>query len=112
MIFIYKARNGKGELIEGEIDAKGVLEAKYMLAEDGLFPTSVGSKGISISLPNFIKLRGKVKVKELINLTRQFYALFKAGINMDRILFTLARQSPTQQMKNAMESIRRDVASG
>jgi len=111
-IFTYKARNGDGELITGELEAETAVAVKYRLADQGLYPTQVDKKDISISLPSFFKFRKKVKQKELIGFTRQFAALFKAGITMDRILSNLSKQAQSENFKKVIEGIRKDVMSG
>lgn len=110
-IYNYKARDNDGLLKIGEIEADSIKAAKINLADHGLFPVEVSSKGISI---NFGRLFGKKKgdIKELIGMTRQFAALFRAGVTMDRILTTLTAQAKTDDMKAALEQVRKDVSSG
>ncbi len=112
MIFTYKARNEAGELVTGETDAKDAIAVKYALAEQGLFPTFVAKKGLTIDLKSIFRRRKKARTRDLLAMTRQFYALFRAGVNMDRLLATLAKQAPDEQLKAALEQIRRDVSSG
>ncbi|MBI2091567.1 MAG: type II secretion system F family protein [Deltaproteobacteria bacterium] len=111
-VFLYKSRDSKGTLVSGEMEAANADDVRRNLSEKGLLPTRIEPKGLSISIPQFFRQRSKGKVRDLIALTRQFYALFKAGVNMDRILFTLARQSENSRLRIALEEIRRDVSKG
>lgn len=54
----------------------------------------------------------KVKTEELIVFTRQFYTLFKAGLSMDVILFTLRKQTPNQDLRQTLQGIQTDVENG
>lgn len=111
-LFVYKARDKKGALITGEMEAVNVSDVKHRLADQGLFPTLVDSKGVSFGLPSFLKRENKVKTKDLIAFTRQFAALFKAGIPMDRLISTLIKQSPNKDMQGVLEKIYNDISGG
>jgi len=82
------------------------------LASQGFFPISVETKGIAFKLPSFFQKGKRIKTKDLIALTRQFGALFKAGVPMDRILQTLIKQSQQRGLKEVLEQIYNDVSGG
>ena len=105
-IFIFKARNASGELITGEQEGENAASVKLNLANQGLFPTSVQSKGITFQLPEIFQRKQQVKPRELIALTRQFATLFKAGVAMDQIMATLIKQTNHLGLQKVLERIR------
>lgn len=112
MIFTYKARDKSGAVVTGEVSAGSIKQAQLNLAGRGLFPISVkkGSGKLGFNINIFTSKNAKAK--ELISITRQFSALFKAGITIDRILLTVSKQAKSAGMRDALTSIRMDVMSG
>lgn len=111
--FNYRARDRDGVLITGEIEAISAEELKEGLFREGMVPLEVKEAGKgSLSLKSLEGLFGKVKPEDLMIFTRQFYTLFKAGVSMDTIFSTMARQSTSSMMSNALVRIRADVAAG
>lgn len=112
-IYTYKARDKKGALIRGEIEANSASDLKEALFKDGLIPLDVSEvKKGGITLDSIMNIFNRVKAEELMIFTRQFYTLFKAGVSVDTILSTLSRQTASHVLKNALERIRTDIASG
>ncbi len=111
MIFTYKARDMSGGLATGEVEAKNPAAAKKAVADMGLLPVLVAAKGLDFSLPKFLR-RKKANVNDIIAFTRQFEALFRAGIPIDRVLTTLSKQTPNKGLGRAIEKIQQDVSSG
>lgn len=110
-LFLYKARDNSGALITGELEAETTKAVKIQLADRGLFPVSVGSKGVQLQLPRFLRKRKSI-IKDLIAFTRQFATLFKSGVPMDRILAALSKQARNIQFKDVINEIKADVMGG
>ena len=111
--FLYRARDQRGRLVTGQIDADSDKVVKNLIADQGLIPLTVKKTSPSfVSLPNWKELFIQVKLEDLIVFTRQFYTLFKSGMNMDKIFQTLGKQVGNKYLKEAIEVIRNDVASG
>ncbi|HPQ80599.1 MAG TPA: type II secretion system F family protein [bacterium] len=111
--FHYRARDRDGVLITGEIEAVSADELKEGLFREGMVPLEVGEVGKgSFSLKSLEGLFGRVKPEDLMIFTRQFYTLFKAGVSMDTIFSTMAKQSTSSMMCNALVRIRADIAAG
>ncbi|MBI3541518.1 MAG: type II secretion system F family protein, partial [Deltaproteobacteria bacterium] len=111
--FQYRARDAQGILITGELDALSANELREHLADQGLIPLLV--KPSSFSLENtFLRklLQSRVSGTELIVFTRQFYTLFKAGMGMESLLTTLARQTSNKRLKESLQRIRGSISSG
>lgn len=111
--FQYRARDKEGALITGDIDAPSVKELKESLFKEGLIPLEVKEYSVSsFSLKNIANFLGRVRPSELMIFTRQFYTLFKAGVSMDTIFATMAKQTPSRSLANALIRIKSDVAAG
>ncbi len=109
-VFVYKARNKTGDQVSGTLEGPSVTMVKEALSSMGLFPVSVQPRGFDVSLQSL--LRRKIKIHDLVNLTRQFEVMFSAGTPMDRILATLERQTKHEGLKDALGKIHKDVSSG
>ena len=111
--FSYRARDREGVLITGEIEAVSAQELKEALFQEGMIPLDVREmKAGSISLKSIENIFNRVSPAELMLFSRQFYTLFKAGVSMDTIFGTMARQSGSRAMQNALVRIRADLAGG
>ena len=65
---------------------------------------------INIKMPKF--LQGKIKTKVLTQFTRQLATLVNAGLSLMRGLEVLKRQMKSPQMKEALDGISDNIASG
>lgn len=111
--FRYRARNDQGQLVTGQMDATDGDALKRALFDQGLVPISVQKNAAGqMSFAELNMIFMKVKAEELIVFTRQFFTLFKAGVSIDSILKTLAKQVRNKLLQNALDSIKKDVASG
>ncbi|MFH0799882.1 MAG: type II secretion system F family protein [Pseudomonadota bacterium] len=112
-IFQYRARDGEGLLVTGEIEAVSADELKEGLFHEGMIPIEVKEVRMgALSFKFITNLFGRVTPDELMLFTRQFYTLFKAGVSMDTIFGTMARQSSGRSMQNALVRIRTDLGGG
>lgn len=111
--FNYKARDKEGTLVTGEIEATSANELKEALFHEGMIPLDVSEiKSGSLSMESLGRFFTRVKPEEVMIFSRQFYTLFKAGVSMDTILGTSAKQTSSRPLKNALVRIRADVAAG
>jgi type IV pilus assembly protein PilC len=112
-LFYYKARNGKGELVTGELESPSAEDLKENLSSEGMIPILVKEmKPGGASLKDFADWFGRVKPQELMIFTRQFYTLFKAGISMDTILSTLEKQVMSRKLRSVISKVRTDISGG
>lgn len=111
--FTYKARDKEGILVSGEIEAASANELKDALFREGMIPIDVHEVHAgSISLRSISDYFGRVKPDDLMIFTRQFYTLFKAGVSMDTIFSTLAKQAGAGTLRNVLVRVRADIAAG
>lgn len=110
--FAYKARDSRGVLVQGFLPAESMNAVRVKLSEQGLIPISVSSAGSNTLLKLNLMLKKKVKPEELVIFTKQFYTLFRAGMGMEVLLSTLAKQAQNSTLQEALEAIRNDVQQG
>lgn len=112
-LFFYKARDGRGQMVTGEIEANGSESLKESLFSEGMIPIMVKEiKPGGVSMQSVSDWFGKVKPEELMIFTRQFYTLFKAGVSMDTILGTLEKQVASRRLRDVIVKLRTDIAAG
>lgn len=111
--FHYRARDRDGALIMGEIDSLSAEELKEGLFREGMIPLEVREmRPGALSLKSIEGLFNRVKAEEIMIFTRQFYTLFKAGVSVDTIFGTMAKQARSRILRNALVRVRADVAAG
>lgn len=123
--FNYVAIDNDGKEQRGTVDANDQSQAIAFLRQNRLFPQSVtpvsaqggqkakgglGSMEINLRLPKF--LRGRVKAKDLMVLTRQLATLVESGLPLVRGLRILQNQAKNADMKETLASIGASVESG
>lgn len=120
MNFVYRGRDQQGNKIDGSISAANSNAALASLEQRGIIVVGLDEdkepaadnkssekKSISFSL-----FADKVSIDELILLTRQLYALTKAGIPIIRALNGLAESSNNPALKDVLRGISQSLVSG
>lgn len=111
--FAYRVRDTKGAMVAGEADAPNLQAMQEDLFRQGMIPIAVHElKPGALTLQSLTHWTRRVKAEDLMVFTRQFYTLFKAGVSMDTILGTLAKQAKSKAFGAALARIRADIASG
>ena len=108
----FTARNKDGDIVTGEIDAANETAAKSELADNDLFPISLESKGVELELRKLLHLKKTVKTRDLLGFTRQFAALFEAGVPMRRLMPALSNQTSDPDFSKALMKIGDDINAG
>ncbi len=114
MLFDYKAKNSKGETIEGTVEAINQSVAIDVLSKRDLIIISLKESGavpfwrksINISFLN------KAKPKDIVFLSRQLSVMVTAGLPLVKALEILSRQTAQPYLKGVVNSIAEDVRGG
>lgn len=108
--FKYKAKDLKGKLLEGEVEANSVNHAAKLIRQRGLIIIALNSKrDLSIG---FIKaITQRVTTKDVTNITRQLSTMINAGLPLTEALVILRAQSKGV-MQNIVSQILADVEEG
>lgn len=102
-----------GLLVTGMMEAESPLPVRERLDAQGLIPLSVAKGSISLTRRGLsTSLFRGVQREEVMLFTRQFHTLFKAGMNMEALLTTLANQTRNRYFSQQIERIKADVSSG
>ncbi len=113
--FLYKAKKGPTEIVEGAIDAESDSQAISKIGALGLFPVSVvkeeqfSGDGQSGMVSRFFK---RVKTSDLAVFTRQLADLLDAGLTLVAALDILAKQTENKSLVRAIIDIRDYIKSG
>lgn len=94
-----------------KVEANSLAEAREKLMKKGLaFQDLKESKGFE--MPDFASIFAKITVKEMAMFSRQFAAMFNAGVPMVRCLGVLSDQCTNPKLKKALVKISADVNEG
>lgn len=113
-IFIYKAKDQKGELIQGTIEAESQGAVVSRLQAMGFFPVHISSevrkkeKGILKSSV----FKGKIRTVDLATFNRQLADLLSAGVPLVKSLGIILNQTTNEALKSILQEINNDVSQG
>ena len=111
--FLYRGRDVHGKSVDGQLSALNRDAAASQLLQRGVTPVSItekseeGASGFNIQLT-----KPKVTTDELILLTRQLYALTKAGIPIIRALNGLGESNNNPLLKEVLAGLAQSLVSG
>ncbi len=113
-LFSYKVRDREGKVLTGTVEGSDVNSVIEKLDALGYIPLQVKeikkATGGGFSLENL--LMGRVKAIDLINFTRQFVTLHKAGLPMLSAISALQAQTRSAALAKALDGIRKDLMGG
>jgi type II secretory pathway component PulF len=111
--FAYRARDERGLLVTGDMDAASKRDVFTQLDSMGLIPVSaVESKGGISAIDEFLLRFQKVKNDDLIFFTRQLQTVVRSGIPMVKGLRALEEQTSNERLRGAIKVITQDVDRG
>lgn len=104
--FLYQARDKKGNLIKGQVEAPNANAAADILIGRQEIPVKITLTDEAPDRDIFADLFSRVKVDDLVVFSRQMYSLTKAGIPLIRAIVGLADTTTNKTLKRVL----RDVA--
>jgi len=113
-IFTYKARDERGSLIAGTMDADSQRAVSSHLDSMGLFPIAVSEKkGMTLlSIEDFLTKLDRVRLDDIIFFTRQLRTVIKAGVPLISGLRALEEQTNNRKLKRAIKKVWQDLDRG
>ena len=113
MLFKYKAIDVTGARSEGEIDALNVDIAISALQRRGLSVAGIhfAESGASLLTKSF-SIFGKVKIRDVVLLSRQMATLFEAQVSAVRIFNLLASEAGNVALRDILLAVAEDIQSG
>jgi type IV pilus assembly protein PilC len=110
--FAFEAIDLSGVPTNGEIEADSKSQVAEQLRQRGLVVLDVTEKTAPINLEDLLRKYKRVPMRDLAVVSRQFATLVSSGMPMLRALSTLEAQTEDEEIKEAIDSVRRDVEAG
>jgi len=110
--FEYQAKNYKGQLQVGFVQAENKEDAVRKIAADNLYLltiTEAHQTGFRFLITNFFN---RVSSKDMVIFTRQFATLLESGVSLSQSLRTLAAQTRSTALKEAIIEVQKEIDSG
>lgn len=114
-VYMYRARTGAGELVQGRADAASERELIGRLRSQGLLVLGIETErdlGVIMQQDGIALFRRRVSSKELAVFARQFATMVNAGLPVVQCLRVLGRQSTNQRLARTLNRIADDVETG
>jgi type IV pilus assembly protein PilC len=113
-VFRYKVRDKEGKVLSGTIEGSDLKTVTDQIDSLGYIPISIREekavfRGPQINLGQYFE---RVKPVDLINFTRQFVTLHRAGLPMLTAIGALQAQTKSKPLAKALDAIRRDLMGG
>jgi len=106
--FIYQAKNEKGQIVSGTVEAENERTATQVLWENKLKVISLSPKPV---LPAFSFL-GRVKVVDKAIFARQLSTMVSAGIHLTAALNVCVNQTRNKRLQDVLGDVIKDVEAG
>jgi len=110
-IFLYKAKNEKGQIVSGSIEAKNEQAATQALWENKLKVLSVSPKPMLPEVPS-LSIFNHVSVQEKAIFARQLSTMISAGIHLATALNICLAQTRNARLKKVITEVIKDVEAG
>lgn len=111
--YAYKARDDRGILVTGNMEANNPRDVFVQLDSLGLFPISATeSKQSGLAINEYLTRFQRVKYDDLIFFTRQFQTVIRSGIPMVSGLKALEEQTTNERLRGTIKKVAQDIDKG
>lgn len=110
--FIYKARDDRGEIIEGIIDAVSVDVAANFLSDKNLVIIDIRQKSSNDAKDFFLHFFKRVRSKDLVVFFRQLSVMIRANLPIMEALRILLKQTNNQYLRIVIADVANEVDGG
>ena len=112
--FAYKARDSRGELVQGVVEGVDSGAVAAQLFGSGVTPVEIGETSVPSQSDSggFLLRKPKITAIDLMLFSRQMYSLLKAGVPILRALAGLQESSINPSFKNTLKGVRESLESG
>lgn len=111
-IYIYRAKNFKGEVQAGTVDAAGPQAAADVLRGHNLVVVELNEEGAQVGLRTRLKVFDKVHPRDVVIFSRQLATMISATLPLVQGLRILAEQQDNQLFKSILQNITARVDGG
>lgn len=112
MLFNYRARDEKGVVKKGSVEASSEVQASEVLHRNGLVVLKLEPEEIGFNLENYIPFLNRVSGKELVIFSRQLSTLINAKVPIVQALQILQEQVSSRKLKGVLEEMINDIEGG
>jgi len=112
MKLYYRAVTGKGEPIDGLIEARDPSEAAAYLRSKELLPIEIIKEEKSKFKDLIPFLGDRIKTSEIVSMTRQLASMLSSGLTLLRSLEILRNQIGNRALVDVIDNIIKDVQEG
>ena len=113
--FEYKARDARGQLVKGTLEASSADALAAQLLNSGITPLEIKTAQKRVDVMAEIKKRlgsSRPTLDDLILFCRQMYTLSKAGVPIIRAINGLAESTRNGMLREILGRVRHDLESG
>jgi len=112
-LFQYKVRDREGSVVSGTLEGTDVTSVVEKLDNLGYVPITIREQKAATGAGfDFARFFERVKPVDLINFTRQFVTLHRAGLPMLSAIGALQAQTKSKPLAKALDTIRKDLMGG
>ncbi|MBM3314547.1 type II secretion system F family protein [candidate division WOR-3 bacterium] len=112
-LFRYKVRDKEGRIVSGTLEGTDPSTVTEKLDSLGYVPITIrqekATAGAGVDFSQFFE---RVKPVDLINFTRQFVTLHRAGLPMLSAIGALQAQTQSKPLSRSLDGIRKDLMGG
>lgn len=110
--FSYKARDARGELLQGTLESADTGSAASQLATRGLTPIDIVPARAARGGAKLRLFQERIKPEELMFFSRQMYTLLKAGVPIMRALAGLRESAASKAFAGIVGQVRESLDAG
>ena len=112
-LFRYKVRDKEGKVVSGSLESPDLNSIVERLDSYGYIPITIREEKRAAAVGgDFARFFERTKPVDLINFTRQFVTLHRAGLPMLSAIGALQAQTKAKPLARALDAIRRDLMGG
>jgi type IV pilus assembly protein PilC len=113
LTYEYSVRNRAGKIVSGKLEAESQAIVVQKLKTMGYAPISITQADAGMKKELKIPgMGGKVKLKDLAVMSRQFATMISSGLSLLRSLSILAEQTENKKLREVLREVRNDVEAG
>lgn len=112
-VYVWEGRSRRGSIEKGEMEASNEASVRSQLRRQQILATKIQPKPKDILKGlSFLRIRKRVKEKDIVVFTRQFATMIDAGLPLVQCLEILSNQQPNVFFKEVLLKVKGDVEAG
>lgn len=113
-IYNYEGRNKNGKKVRGSLDADKAGDVVDFLKTKNIIPVAIVASKQKRKADNYLRglISGKIKIKEVLNFSRQMATLINAGVPIIKSVKQLLLSAKTRGMRQTLSGVMEGIESG